>query len=431
MKNYILTIFLSLFLGLNLAHGAVIIVSPGQSVQAAINGATSGDEIRISEGVYAENISISNKAIKLVGLVGESVQISQIVTNNLNSVVRSVHLKNLRVQGDVNGTSHDFNIHSCNIIGDVNVDQGSLTIVKSTVGANISVNHPNRTNVPTEALILQTTIPQKLTCRAGKSIIGYNAIRNAYLEGSSEIVGNHFNGDSLFGIGIDINGSQTHAKIRNNHIHGYKGNNTGDISDRFIGVRIAGLAKADLLNNIIYDCYDGNHGGLEYRVAMCIYVESTAGTTIINNALWNAYLHNGTSGGSPGNNLVWAPFENVLFKNNFLWKKNNAQTSYFGGGVQSVENIIENNQSAVVFNDLVNGDFTPHPSSALINAGSSLPRYNDRDGSRNDIGMFGGHNFIPNGRTTNKPIVLGLDVAPIAVPTGGTVTIESTGATVK
>ena len=45
MKNSILTFFLSLILGLDLAHGAVIMVSPGQSVQAAINGATSGDEI--------------------------------------------------------------------------------------------------------------------------------------------------------------------------------------------------------------------------------------------------------------------------------------------------------------------------------------------------------------------------------------------------
>ena len=53
-----------------------------------------------------------------------------------------------------------------------------------------------------------------------------------------------------------------------------------------------------------------------------------------------------------------------------------------------------------------------------IDAGPADPQYNDRDGSRNDIGMFGGHNFIPDGRTTNKPIVLGLDIAPIAVPTG-------------
>jgi hypothetical protein len=56
--------------------------------------------------------------------------------------------------------------------------------------------------------------------------------------------------------------------------------------------------------------------------------------------------------------------------------------------------------------------------SMRIDAGPPDPQYNDRDGSRNDIGMFGGHNFIPDGRTTNKPIVLGLDVAPIAVPTG-------------
>ena len=66
-----------------------------------------------------------------------------------------------------------------------------------------------------------------------------------------------------------------------------------------------------------------------------------------------------------------------------------------------------------------------------INAGPPDAQYNDRDGTRNDIGMFGGHNYIPNGRTTDKPIVIGLDVAPIAVPAGGTVTIESTGATPK
>ena len=47
------------------------------------------------------------------------------------------------------------------------------------------------------------------------------------------------------------------------------------------------------------------------------------------------------------------------------------------------------------------------------------------------LACFYGQNFIPDGRTTNKPIVLGLDVAPIALPTGGTVTIESTGAKVR
>lgn len=417
-----------LILGINLAHGAVHIVTPGQSVQAAINLVNSGDEIRISEGVYAEDITI-NKAIKLVGLVGESVQLTQIITNNPNTINKLVCLKNLRIQGDVNGTSNNFNIHSCNITGDVNVDHGSLTIIKSNVGANISINHSLRIGVPTQARILQTSIPQKLTCKAGKSIIDYNTIRHAYVEGNSQIVGNHFDGNGLAGIGIDVNGSSSVVKIHNNQIHGYFQNSATGLSNVCIGIRVNGQAKADIFNNIIFDCYD-HHGGGHDHVGMGIFVPSTSGTSIIGNALWACYKWN--SNQYPNNRLVWAPFPSVIFKKNFLWKKGDRQgTNHFAGGVQSVDNIIENNMTAVVFIDLAGGDFTPHPSSALIDAGSPLPQYIDRDGSRNDIGIFGGHNFIPDGKTTDKPIVLGLDASPTFVPIGGSVTIESTGATVK
>ena len=429
MKTNIFFLFCSLLLGTTLAHGGVIMVSPGQSVQAAVNGASSGDTIRISEGVYSENISISEKSLSLVVQPGDSVQVNNITASNSNSVQKSLYLKNLRIQGYVNGTSHDFNIQSCNITGDVNVDQGSLTIIKSNIGANLSLNHSQRLGNPTQAQILQNSIPQKLTCKAGKSIIGYNTIRHAYVEGSSEIVGNDFNGKGSAGIGVDVNGTSTIVKIHNNQIHNYSQVSAQGLSNVCIGIRVDGQAKADIFNNLIFDCYDRHGGGINH-VGIGIFVPSTSGTSIIGNALWGCYKWN--SNQSPNNRLVWAPFYNVIFKKNFLWKQQDRQsTTHFAGGVQSVDNIIENNQTAVVFNDLANGDFTPHPSSALINAGSSLPRYNDRDASRNDIGMFGGHNFIPDGRTTNKPIVLDLDVTPIAVPIGGSVTIELTGATVK
>ena len=55
----------------------------------------------------------------------------------------------------------------------------------------------------------------------------------------------------------------------------------------------------------------------------------------------------------------------------------------------------------------------------------------DHDGTRNDIGANGGRNYIPNGRTTDKPIPISFTIAPQVVPIGGTVTIESTGATLK
>ena len=237
-------------------------VSPGQSVQAAVNGASSGDTIRISEGVYSENISISEKSLSLVVQPGDSVQVNNITASNSNSVQRSLYLKNLRIQGDVNGTSHDFNIQSCNITGDVNVDQGSLTIIKSNIGANLSLNHSQRLGNPTQAQIFQSTIPEKLTCKAGISIIGYNTIRNAFIEGNSKILGNDFDGNSFFGIGIDVNGSQTYARIQNNRISGYNVSNETNFDSKCIGIRITGNAKADITNNIVSDCYDNHHSVL-------------------------------------------------------------------------------------------------------------------------------------------------------------------------
>jgi hypothetical protein len=433
MKTNIFFLFCSLLIGTTLAHGAVIMVSPGQSIQAAVNSASSGDTIRISEGVYSENITISVKSLSLVVQPGDSVQVNNITASNPNTVQRSVYLKNLRIQGDVIGTSHDFNIQNCNITGDVNVDQGSLTIIKSNIGANLSLNHSQRLGNPTQAQIFQTTIPEKLTCRAGKSIIGYNTIRNAFIEGNSKILGNDFDGNSLFGIGIDVNGSHTYARIQNNRISGYNVSNEANFDSKCIGIRITGNAKADITNNIVSDCYDSHGPGTEYKSGIGIFVESTNGATIIGNAIWSCFIKDGT-GNSPGNRLVWAPFANVVFKNNFLWRSSHLQDANnygFGGGVESVGNIFEPNVNASPFIDKANGNFLPSANSPLINAGSPLPQYNDRDGSRNDIGMFGGHNFIPDGKTTNKPIVLGLDAAPTFVPIGGTVTIESTGATVK
>jgi hypothetical protein len=51
-------------------------------------------------------------------------------------------------------------------------------------------------------------------------------------------------------------------------------------------------------------------------------------------------------------------------------------------------------------------------------AGSSEAWYNDRDGSRNDIGLYGGPLFDPDGKTTTKPVVLSAEIAPIQLIKG-------------
>ena len=76
-------------------------------------------------------------------------------------------------------------------------------------------------------------------------------------------------------------------------------------------------------------------------------------------------------------------------------------------------------------------DYHLQATSPAKDAGPPEARYFDHDGTRNDLGMFGGHSYLVNGKTTNKPIVLGLQAAPIAVPVGGIITIQSTGAVPK
>jgi hypothetical protein len=155
---------------------------------------------------------------------------------------------------------------------------------------------------------------------------------------------------------------------------------------------------------------------------MGIYVSSSLDVRILGNIIQECYIRSGASGNSIGNAPIFAPL-GVLVQNNLFHKISVYSNTTIRGGALHTGSIIENPN--------LNTDFSLASDSPCINAGPPDPQYNDRDGSRNDIGMFGGHNFIPDGRTTNKPIVLGLDIAPIAVPTGGTVTIESTGATVK
>ena len=51
----------------SMALAAAINVSPGESIQAAVNGASSGDTISVQSGVYRESLNISKQVI-LVGI---------------------------------------------------------------------------------------------------------------------------------------------------------------------------------------------------------------------------------------------------------------------------------------------------------------------------------------------------------------------------
>ena len=392
-------------------------VSPGQSVQAAINNASTGDEIVLQAGSYNEDLNITGKGLTLRAFSLPWV-VNSITVSNSSTPCK---FENFQLLEDLNSTGTNLEVRNANIGGSIRVNQAGLKLTKSSIDKSVSINHSaNATGLDTQAVILQSTIKQKLTCKAKRSWICYNEIRWSTISGTSEITGNIFNGRSKAAIGIELLSGETQTVIRNNKIHSYRTSSADDMNYSCIGIAVLENVKAEILNNLIFDCKDSNYRGEENKVGIGIYVESIAGTKIFGNIIYACEVQHGIDG-LPGNCQVWAPNQGVLLYNNCLhstlWSVSSA------GGVVK--------KNCFDADPKLNTDGTLKPDSPCIDAGPPDPQHNDRDGSRNDIGMFGGHNFIPDGRTTNKPIVLGLDVAPIAVPTGGTVTIESTGATVK
>jgi hypothetical protein len=289
-------------------------------------------------------------------------------------------------------------------------------MVGSKVTQHVRVyDSQNHLGSPTKCVVLQSTIREKLTTKAAQSFVCYNTIRYGYFEGKVDITGNTFDGRDSALVGIDLNGSSTIATVLNNLIRRMGKEHNNDLIEKCIGIRVDSGSKAEIVNNLIYDCRDSRTGGTNINCGMGIFVKIDTGTTIMGNIIKDCY--DNTTNKTSGNSMVYAPNSVNLSYNNLHG------SNQVGGGVISV--------SAINTDSRLNSDYSLRSDSPCINKGSPDARFNDRDGSRNDIGMFGGHNFIPDGKTTNKPIVLGLDVAPVFVPIGGTTTIESTGATVK
>ena len=376
MKSSILTFFLSLILGTTLAHGATRFVQPGDVLQDVIDASSSGDVIAIVKSPCGTG-SIQGKDLTLRGI------------NNVMPV-----------------------------IGTLDINNSKVNLLKVQVGAlNVSESGGLKSHLFAHACDLLGSIDNN----ASTTRLQYCKVYRLKIHKQAEIVGCEFNGNNNQGIGIEVMPTGR-ATINNNRIFGYSGTRSyeSSLDYQMIGIRIRTDGFASIVNNIIHNCrnFFGSHRTDNYYRGIGILADTQSKVVIRGNALWSCGQK---IDDAPKSALINATV-NTVVEHNLLFNDNNTKRKVTGG-CQSFYDIDADPK--------LNGDFTLKPDSPCIDKGPPDPQYNDRDGSRNDIGMFGGHNYIPDGKTTNKPIVLGLDVAPIAVPTGGSVTIESTGATVK
>jgi hypothetical protein len=388
MKSSILTFFFSLILGTTLAHGVTNVVIPANA-QAAINAAQDGDSIGLLPGAVG-NLTINNKEIILKAQGDTPPVISKIESNGSKLTLIGLNVA-------------EVNAADAGIPSKLVVHGGKYGRITSAVSdARISYAEANYLSLSNRAVVT--------ACE---------------LDGSTQ----HFQNVGLgFEIGIDVHGNNTQATIRNSRIWNYKGSVSSNMTEKMIGIRLRDNSSTTIHNNLIYNCYDTHNHGTETNSGMGIFVKSPAVANILGNAIWGCYVHGGDV--AAGNRLIGST-GSAYVRNNFFWKKpaNFVYSSLVSSGLLT-GNLTENNESALVFQDIAAGNFQPSSASRLTNAGPESTEYNDRDGSRNDIGMFGGHDYIPNGRNSTKPVVISLEL-PIAVPRNGTATIKSTGATLK
>lgn len=405
---------LSFGLALTLVAGATThAVLPGKSIQAKIDLAVAGDIVAIFGGTYNEDLTIT-KAIRLVEVSGQNVTITGNVTFTgvtdcppfdgftVGSAGRGITvtdttglvLRNLDARAGSGVTSGGTS--SLSITGgqmsQVNHTGGSMQVNSVVIAGNFETQTSAQKTVA-----FRTTVAGDCVWRSKRNWFGYSEARSFNFQDQNEakvvVVGNKIDRQGEEANGIYSNVSNSKILIANNRIVRVGYNYSGDSKN---GIDLRGGGNAALIANNYcqlqyygYDYYGVRGDG--------IYVRDFTQATIINNVIVGA------------KHGISAPF-GVLAQNNLYWASpwNARETN----GVVA---------EGTLYTDplFVAGEEPKlQAASPCINAGTPDPRYNDRDGSRNDIGPSGGAWFDPDGWTTENPVVISFDLSPDLVLEG-------------
>ena len=415
------------------ASAATLAVLPETSIQSKIDAAKAGDIIAIFGGTYNEDITI-NKAVRLVEVSGEEVILAGNVTfsgvanppafegfavgsankgitvNNTTGLV----LKNVDARTGsgiwANGStvlkitdsqlsnlypnSTSVEISKSSLTGGISQAAGKCCTSSVTIAGNFDTSSNAQKTVG-----FRTTVAGDMTWRSKKVWLGYSEARSFNFIDQNEakvvVVGNKIDRQGAEANGIYCNISSSSILIANNRIVRVGYNWSGDAKN---GIDLRGSGnKALIANNYCKLQYGGGHSYYEDLRGDGIYVRDFTQARILNNVIVGAkYGISAPFGVVAKNNLYWAS----------PWNGREANGVAATGTLYADPLFVENEAPKL------------QAGSPCINAGTPDPLYNDRDGSRNDIGPSGGVYFDPDGWTTDKPVVVSFDLSPERVLEG-------------
>lgn len=430
------------------AQAAVHVIASGDSLQSTIDQASDGDTIRLAAGSYAENISLT-KGLTIIPASTNAVtvagnwNISNIstapvrlgafrITGTLSANnVQDIALADMHVSSSMsysgcgwhhkNTTSGSITVNGCpttlyasRVNGTLShtAPSASCNVIKSTVTGDLDIHQAST------GTVFQCTIGQNLDlANLQRFWVGYSKMRRTTVSNGREgvLVGCHIDGNDLHCNGLLYLTGHTTIAVRNCIIedcHTY-------VHQRYAKSYYAngiyangGGVKVEVSNTVIRDFYAENTYGSHDPY----FHYSANGVCVINGArctITGSIIYGGNDDGTGSGRSVYG--------NNTVSVQHSCIEDW-EGGVHPV-NCITKPLNDVKFVDMVNYEL--QAGSPCIDLGPPGSIYEDLDGSRNDMGCWGGHAFSPDGWTTPLPMVIATKATPNAVMHGETIQIEA------
>ncbi|MDB4761044.1 hypothetical protein OAG03_01670 [Akkermansiaceae bacterium] len=429
------TLFPLLALLVPVLKAETLVVLSGNSIQEKIDAASDGDIIAIFGGTYDQNI-IVNKKVRLVELAGQDVYITGSVTfTGLEStpLFQGFRVGSINVRGSEGLVIKDVYSDSDIILWgngtpDVSIVGGSHGSILQRAGTLVTNTTTIRDSFNVQEGAVKTIAFRSTVlgvCNwAGtnsKGWFGYGSARrfsfggdqcNFIVIGSIVDVKGSRNDRSS---GFVIRSERSKCVITNSAVFGvYQESNPNSDGSECVVFADAPESEVILRNNyfsMTTQYYDQGR--------FTILLQSLSKGVVSNNFLYIARSENSGSSQLLGGTFVTAPF-GITVSNNHLatFAQSSRGYSPTSGGAKSsfmtVKHGVTSSGDLLVNNE----PLKPVVSEFLTDLGDPDPRYNDLDGSRNDIGPSGGAWYDPEGWTTENPVVISFDLSPDQVVGG-------------
>ena len=462
MKPKILPLPLLSILACGTSLAATFSVTPGQSIQDAIDNAADGDLIVIFGGSYSEELTI-NKSVHLTEAVGEDVIISGNVT--ISGVSDAPPFRGFDLGA---GTAH-LTVENTTGLAISGVTMGELLQFGGSVYVSDSIingrwiidaysfpnpdynlqlpaNHPDNSGksrfLYSEA---ERAVGFRLNIVGGclwgalkKGWLGYSTLASPFQHSNLEdpdltnaltvLVANEINVTMDLQGAININhrtNAGSSAQIYNNYLRSkIQRVNPTQFSPPGQHESIRATASSlTIQNNYSGLILAGNPSFLQRSDAVSVpmgyaaYHLSGDAITVRNNVIKG----NVVAINAPGNSVI----EYNYASNDYHYDRFNADLGFpltggcvptfapdgNGGLVDTNTGKAPGSSNLVFLKD--SGWWSYQGAAADVEALSSPnPLYNDRDDSRNNLGPSGGPSFDPGAWTTAKPVVISFDLSP-------------------